>query len=85
MSQDTYTAAEAADRLKITDRRVRQLAAELGVGSRVGERMLLFSEADIRAMEARYAQTPRRRPTPPKGFRYRDGVAQGGNGVDPDA
>lgn len=53
MNDRLYTAAEAADMLGISTRRVRGAAATLGVGQRIGRRVLAFTEADIERLRNR--------------------------------
>jgi hypothetical protein len=53
---DRITTAEAAAALNITERRVRQLAAELGIEpERIGK-AIFFSPADIKLMKKRKTQ-----------------------------
>ncbi len=48
-----YTAEQAADMLGISPRRVRELAADRGLGTRMGARLLVFTAADVDAMRER--------------------------------
>ncbi len=47
-----YTTQQAADMLGVTPRRVRQLAQELGIGTKFG-RDLALSQSDIDALKIR--------------------------------
>jgi hypothetical protein len=55
----TITTTVAAHRLGVTDSHVRRLALQMGLGRRVGARLLVFTEAEIRKMEARPLQPGR--------------------------
>lgn len=47
------TVKEVATELDVTEQRVRQLAADMSLGERVGARMLVFSSKEISRMAAR--------------------------------
>jgi hypothetical protein len=56
MTQPTlHTTAQAAQLLGLSERQVRHVAGQLGVGTRYGKRALLFSEADIEQLKNRPA------------------------------
>lgn len=62
----TKTAAEVADELRISKRKVTDLATSLGIGANVGGRAgYRFTEYDVlalwEAMRPKVAETPRRR------------------------
>lgn len=59
-----YTVANAAAELGISERRVRELAAERTLGTRLGARLLVFSAAEVEAMRER---RPVGRPPQPTG------------------
>lgn len=60
----TLTVAHVAEELGISERRVRELAAERTLGTRLGARLLVFSAAEVEAMRER---RPVGRPPQPTG------------------
>lgn len=59
---DLYAADQVAAELGISARMVRRVAAERGLGTRLGEKTWIFRRADIRELRAR---APRGRPPKP--------------------
>lgn len=60
MRERLYTAQEAADALGITARRVRALAEHRGLGTRLGQRMLVLTAPEVEAMRERRPGRPKR-------------------------
>ena len=52
-TQPLYSTAEAARKLGVDGSRIRQLAIELGIGTKFGARAWMFSEEDLDTMKTR--------------------------------